>query len=256
MKKYVFLFLVFIPIIFNSCTTAPSRMPVCAPAPIHSRPAAMSVMRQNVKHIVAPGETLWRISKMYDVPVSDIVNANQLKDASTVSMGQSLLIPKAAPLRSVIPLYPNSKWKFIIIHHSATEKGDSLTFNRHHLKRGFTGGVGYHFVIDNGTHGKVDGQIEVAPRWLKQQDGRHCKASSMNCRAIGICLVGNFNEESVSAEQMKSLVSLVHVLCHYYKIPLRNVMGHGQVSGANTDCPGKRFPWQEFNRRLGMRPPV
>lgn len=217
--------------------------------PVASPPGPAS-LRHDVKHIVAPGETLWRISKMYDVSASDIVRANQLKKSSMLSMGQHLLIPKASALRSVIPLYPNSKWKFIIIHHSATDEGDSLSFNKHHIKRGF-GGVGYHFVIDNGSRSKINGQIEVAPRWIKQQDGAHCKASQMNCKAIGVCLVGNFNEERVSEEQMKSLVYLVNTLRNYYKIPLENIMGHGQVPGASTDCPGKRFSWREFKAALG-----
>ena len=110
--------------------------------------------------------------------------------------------------------------------------------------------MGYHFVISNGTKGKQDGQIEVSPRWIKQQDGAHCKASNMNHKAIGICLVGNFNEGRVSPEQMDSLVHSVNIFRKYYKIPLKNIMGHGQVHGARTECPGKKFPWAEFMRRL------
>ncbi|MDD5217176.1 MAG: N-acetylmuramoyl-L-alanine amidase [Candidatus Omnitrophica bacterium] len=249
MKKHVLLSILLIPVLLNSCTSVPVTTLVTQ-TPVYSLPT-VPVLRQDVKHIVAPGETLWRIGKMYDVPVDEIMRTNHLKDSATLSMGQSLLIPKASPLRSIIPLYPNPKWKFIIIHHSATDEGDSLSFNRHHLKRGFAGGVGYHFVIDNGSHSKVDGQIEVAPRWLKQEDGRHCKASEMNCKAIGVCLVGNFNAEKLSSEQMKSLVYLVNTLRKYYKIPPQNIMEHGQVPGANTDCPGKHFPWQEFKSALG-----
>lgn len=249
-RKYAFLFIVLIPIIFISCTTDSSAPPIYsgAPAPVASL-QELPGLRQDIKHVVAPGETLWRISKMYDVPASEIARANQLKKPSALLTGQSLLIPKASALRSVIPLYPNSQWKFIIIHHSATDEGNSLSFNRHHIQRGF-GGVGYHFVIDNGTSSKIDGQIEVAPRWIKQQNGAHCKASEMNCRAIGICLVGNFNVEQVSNEQMNALVFLVNTLRNYYKIPIENIMGHGQVPGANTECPGKRFPWQKFKSVL------
>jgi N-acetyl-anhydromuramyl-L-alanine amidase AmpD len=72
----------------------------------------------------------------------------------------------------------------------------------------------------------------------------------MNCRAIGICLVGNFNTEKVSDKQMSSLVYLVAILKKHYDVPIRNIMGHGQVKGAKTECPGSNFPWDSFYSKL------
>ena len=206
--------------------------------------------RQNVYHSVAPGETLWRIAKMYQVDQAAIVRANNVKDVTDIEIGKRLYIPGAAPRKHVITLYPSKKWKYIIIHHSATESGSSEKFNIAHLKKGWQG-VGYHFVVDNGTAGKDDGQIETSPRWTKQQDGAHCKASGMNEKAIGICLVGNYSKENVSPRQMESLVYLVNMLRKYYRIPKSNIMGHGQVPGAKTECPGKKFPWSTFTAKLG-----
>jgi len=206
--------------------------------------------RHDVVHTVAPGETVWRLAKMYDVKERDILRANALKESSSLYLGQKLRIPHAAEPKAIIPLYPSKKWKYIIIHHTATDAGNSLIFNRAHLRRGFDRGIGYHFVIDNGSCGKGDGMIEVTPRWLKQQDGAHCKANDMNRQAIGIALVGNFDKDKVSQKQMEALVELVNLLRKYYHIPLSRIMGHGQVPGAATDCPGKRFPWKEFRQRL------
>jgi len=42
----------------------------------------------------------------------------------------------------------------------------------------------------------------------------------------------------------------VKELKKYYNIPNSRILGHGQVKGASTECPGKRFPWSEFRRRL------
>ena len=228
----------------------PASVPVVKP-PVATIPQVVPVVLHSDKtHVVSPGETIGILSQMYDVPASSIVSANHLKKNAKLPPGKSLVIPQAAPLRSVITLFPNKKWKYIIIHHSATERGDSLAFHGAHLKRGFKGGVGYDFVIDNGTLGKEDGEIEMTPRWLKQEDGRHCKASNMNKKAIGICLVGNFDTGKISEKQMASLAYLVNTLRHYYKIPVPRIMGHGQVRGADTDCPGKKFTWQEFHNRL------
>jgi len=239
-----------------SCARAPVR-PTPPPAvvppsvPQTTIPQAPpSTMRCNITHIVAPGETVWRISKMYDVSIADIVRANRLKSSSAIKMGQRLRIPRAAPIQSIVTLYPSKKWKYIIIHHSATDAGNALGFHRSHEARGFNRGLGYDFVIDNGSQGKRDGHIEASPRWIKQEDGAHCKAAGMNHKAIGICLVGNFNNHSVTKAQMDSLIYLVNRLRKYYKIPKSNILGHGQVKGARTDCPGKKFPWKEFWNKL------
>lgn len=208
-------------------------------------------VRQTTYHSVAPGETVWRIAKMYNVEVEEIVRANNIGDVSDIDIGAKLRIPNAAGRKNVLTLYPSSKWKYIIIHHSATDYGSSEEFNKAHLKRGWEG-VGYHFVIDNGTCGKEDGQIETTPRWINQQRGAHCKADGMNYKGIGICLVGNFSERNggVSSKQMDSLVYLVTKLKNYYDIPDSRILGHGQVKGAKTECPGKRFPWSTFKRRI------
>lgn len=229
----------------------------CARAPIQPaiyRPGKSSIVpqtpffRQNVFHTVAPGETLWRISKMYSVPLKDISSANNLR-TEVLEKGQRLLIPNAGPISPVVSLYPSKKWKYIIIHHSGTDEGSSLSFDKYHQGKGWDG-IGYHFVIDNGTKEKQDGQIEVSPRWIKQENGSHCRASCMNTKAIGICLVGNFSKESVSSKQMDSLVYLVNTLRKYYKIPAKKILGHSQVAGATTECPGKNFPWIKFRNKL------
>ncbi|MFH2138667.1 MAG: N-acetylmuramoyl-L-alanine amidase [Candidatus Omnitrophota bacterium] len=253
MKKILTaVFLFFLAISLSSCARAPVRPVMTTPVP-STTPGLRNVIlppsapagRCDIVHVVAPGETVWRISKMYDVEIKDIVRANNLKDQNSLEMGQRLSVPRACPVKPVITLYPSNKWKYIIIHHSATDAGGALQFHKGHTQKGWQS-LGYDFVIDNGTSGKGDGQIETSPRWLKQQDGAHCKAAGMNSKAIGICLVGNFNKDSVSKKQMDSLVSLVRQLKQYYNISRKNILGHGQVEGAQTECPGKNFPWKTF----------
>jgi len=256
MKNSRILVNIFLLVVLSSCARAPARYHTL-PYPIEPYPAIPEkiittpepFLRSAVYHEVAPGETVWRISKMYDVEIEDIVVANNLRDAVKLEKGQRLLIPNAAPLRSVIPLYPSRKWDYIVIHHSATDVGNALNFDKAHINRQWKG-LGYHFVIDNGTSGKQDGQIEISPRWIHQEDGAHCKAGGMNYKGIGVCLVGNFSEDRVTKNQMDSLVLLVNELKKYYNVSDSHILGHGQVKGTSTECPGKRFPWNEFRRRL------
>lgn len=247
MKRLIFLLNIFIVLSLVSCARAPIRHEPYIPESIITAP---EVLRGDIIHEVAPGETVWRISKMYDVEEIDIIRANKLRDAGKLEKGQKLFIPKAAPIQAVIALEPSEKWRYIIIHHSATDEGNALRFDYHHIKDRKWKSLGYHFVIDNGTSGKQDGQIEVSPRWLRQEDGAHCKAGNMNSKSIGICLVGNFNEDTLTFKQMNSLVFLVNRLKEYYDISNSHILGHGQVKGASTDCPGKKFPWAEFKARL------
>ena len=49
---------------------------------------------QGYEHIVAPGETLWKIARDYKVTVQDILNTNpKIDDATFLSPGQKLFIP-------------------------------------------------------------------------------------------------------------------------------------------------------------------
>ena len=234
---------------------------VAAPPPKFSQPSEPAAkvveqsfqdtgIRHTITHEVAPLETIWRISKMYEVSPDAIYSANSLKPGDTIYPGQRLIIPDAKELRNVIPLYPNPRWKYIVLHHTATDVGKAFLIHRTHLDRGFWNGLGYHFLIDNGTLGKGDGQIEVAPRWIKQQSGAHCNSGGMNEKGIGIALVGNFNEEVPTANQMQSLTHLLKTLCKYYHIPAVNVIGHRDALGASTECPGKRFPMTSVRQSL------
>jgi N-acetyl-anhydromuramyl-L-alanine amidase AmpD len=190
---------------------------------------------------------------MYDVPANKICAANGIGANEPIHIGQKLIIPNARMMRHVIPLYSETRWKHIIIHHTASDLGTAMVINRVHEDRGFWQGIGYHFLIDNGTLGKGDGQIEVSPRWIKQLVGAHCKAGNMNETGIGIALVGNFNDELPTRSQMESLTYLLRMLSGHYRISSINVMGHRDVPGAATDCPGKRFPWYQVRQCLAGR---
>lgn len=51
--------------------------------------------REGIYHQVRSGETLYRISKAYGVPVKRLAEVNRLSDPSRIEVGQRLLIPDA-----------------------------------------------------------------------------------------------------------------------------------------------------------------
>ncbi|MFA6173458.1 MAG: LysM domain-containing protein [Kiritimatiellales bacterium] len=62
-----------------------------APAPAPKAPAGVS----GIEHVVRPGETLYIISKAYNVSTKTIMDANKMQDAGRLSVGQKLFIPGA-----------------------------------------------------------------------------------------------------------------------------------------------------------------
>ncbi len=144
-------------------------------------------------------------------------------------------------------------WTAIVIHHSATENGNAAIFDRMHREENHWDGVGYDFVIGNGTN-SGDGQIEVTFRWRNQKTGAHCGGTPENWaneEGIGICLVGNFNHSTPTSQQMQSLAKLVRFLQKRYGIPTDRIYSHKNTPGARvTVCPGARFSMIRFKRML------
>jgi N-acetyl-anhydromuramyl-L-alanine amidase AmpD len=149
--------------------------------------------------------------------------------------------PQIALPEGWVPAVKEQRWRHIVVHHSATDRGGAESFDRmHRTVRGWDE-LGYHFVITNGNGG-TDGNVEVGSRWVKQKWGAHCGGTpnnEYNDYGIGICLVGNFEDRSPSAKQLVSLDALVGFLARQYQIPPDNIIGHCQAPNAQTACPGK-----------------
>ncbi|MHC4076299.1 MAG: peptidoglycan recognition protein family protein [Planctomycetota bacterium] len=152
---------------------------------------------------------------------------------------------KYIPAKWLPPVSLEKKWIAIVLHHSATNTGNAAIFDKRHREDKHWDGIGYDFVIGNGTD-SGDGQVEVTYRWRKQKTGAHCGGTPSNWaneKAIGICLVGDFSKSSPGLVQMQSTLKLVGFLQDRYHIRKSRIYGHGNTPGARvTDCPGKKFP--------------
>ncbi len=56
-----------------------------------------------VKHVVAAGQTLYRISRAYGLTVDELMAANGLEDGHVLQVGQELWVPGAAQVAPVAP---------------------------------------------------------------------------------------------------------------------------------------------------------
>lgn len=127
-------------------------------------------------------------------------------------------------------------WRRIIVHH--TYKPTIANFNEHpdgsywckvidrfHKSKGWKG-IGYHFVI------APDGLIYIG-RDLNTP-GAH--TAGQNHVAIGVCLLGNFDDEEMTTEQRISLKYLLAFLLHRFNLGSDDIFFHRNF--ANKTCPG------------------
>ena len=77
------------------------RPPRESPRPEPLAPTAGGLSKTGVRHTVQAGHTLWRISRVYGVPLEKLVAVNGLEDPGSLSIGQSLFIPGATAIREV-----------------------------------------------------------------------------------------------------------------------------------------------------------
>ncbi len=131
------------------------------------------VSTPGIYHEVRRGETIWDISKIYQVSLNEIINSNRLPDASKIEVGQLIFVPRACdaasgsnyarvaklesfiwPVKGVVISYFGSmknmtKNKGIDIETSEgtdilASRGGKVTFASNHLK-----GYGKTIIIDH-----------------------------------------------------------------------------------------------------------
>lgn len=143
------------------------------------------------------------------------------------------------------------KWKYIIIHHSATPDGKlndwqaikdwhtgktgssdpkSPNYNPYKAKPDLD--IGYHFGIEY-----VDGILACRTGRSLDLDGAHCVGKNKD--SIGICVVGNFDKMTPNHQQFFMLASLCRELMRKFNIPDRYIYPHRDY--APKTCPGTMF---------------
>ncbi len=240
----------------SACTTVVSDSPTyhayeSQPSPVYQPPVSASpsvVYNDSASGLRGP-----RSQGEMDA----IFNSAQIRPMPPIPPPRQIQLPPpqdnvtiVAPGESAWAVPVSREWKHIVIHHSASASGSAASFDRAHRDKGWDG-LGYHFVIGNGS-GSGDGQVEVGYRWTKQMQGAHAGNYEYNQHGIGICLVGDFEHGGPpSAAQMQSLRTLVAFLQAKAAIPPNEIIGHGNVPGRNTECPGRNLDVMAFRCSIG-----
>lgn len=132
----------------------------------------------------------------------------------------------------------------IILHHSFTEDNELLedynAIKRYHTEvRGWSD-IGYHWVLE-----KVGGRLHWIPGRRESTRGAHTKEQNMNYRSIGICIVGNFDEDIPSEEIYREVARKCNeIRKRYPNIGVEDVEPHRKYATYKS-CPGKNFDMEK-----------
>src|ERR1051325_7499212 len=201
------------------------------------------------RYVVHPGDRLMQIAHDQNVSYSALKDINGIENPEKIVPGQVLILPRSgigsssktsrlqleASMKRTLDEIPVtvSRWKYIVIHHTATSQGNATGIDRDHRERGMENGLAYHFVIGNG-HGMNDGSIFIGNRWLHQLNGGHLHSEELNAESIGICLVGNCEKNPPTEAQMKSLEKLTNYLLRRCDLTKTAVKTHHEINTRPT----------------------
>jgi len=221
---------------------------------------------KGVHYEVAAGDSLSSIARRAEIPISSIVEANDLRSRH-LEPGQRLLLPgttrlpkagaahslEAQDVATPYRLVPRRQWGAkrlgpnhdpmhgihkITLHHTAEIPGRMhqddrelvKVIQRYHQSNLGWADIGYHYLI--GRDGKV---YEGRP--LHAQ-GAHC-GGSRNRHNLGIALIGDFHRHMPSRAQLAATESFVLDQLRRNRVHGRSLIAHREIGV--TICPGDQF---------------
>ena len=211
-------------------------------------------------YTVRRGDSLSSIAAQHGVSTKKLAAMNGIRNANKIKIGQKLKVPIEGPIELGKLSIANrrildgidiktSKWRHIILHHTATNNGTAAGFDKVHRRRGMENGLAYHFLIGNGR-GMGDGELHICDRWKRQIQGGHMSSTKLNEISIGVCLVGNFEKSKPSEKQMEQLEAVLSYLLEKTRVPLNRITTHTLAHKNHTLCPGKYFPFERIKGKL------
>ena len=143
-------------------------------------------------------------------------------------------------------------WQYIILHHSwSTDSkitSDWEGIKRYHTEELGWKDIGYHFGLEY-----VQNILVLRFGRSLEEVGAHCLG--FNKIGIGICLIGNYDIQIPTTEQLSALHELCKILMQLYAISPKHIIGHRESYGLlgkeqQKTCPGILFPMNDFREKI------
>lgn len=138
-----------------------------------------------------------------------------------------------------------SRWKRIIIHHTATGLMTSASaIRRYHVEDRGWSDVGYHWLVEHRPSGPGAEFVVVMGRPM-YRSGSHCRGK--NSDSIGVALIGDFTHSPPPRTMVEIAAELCAGLCVANGIRSDAIHGHGEFG--DTLCPG-RVPIESIRKAV------
>lgn len=195
-----------------------------------------------------------------------VIGGGALLAAGLSVGGGALLNQKANAAVKPPSIIPTSQWgakaatvsidlseyrpKYLVIHHMATPndvpntKAAAYKIARDcqgwHMGQGW-GDTGQHFTVSRGGYALEGrhGSLKALKGGKQFPIGIHAKGG--NDQSVGIETQGTYTNGLPPAAQWKTVVQLAAYICQQYKIPTSRIIGHRNVNGSSTECPGNAY---------------
>ncbi len=169
------------------------------------------------------------------------------KYADEIALGKTVKKDESGRLLKWPLEYPKLPIKALIIHHTASQE-DAITdtyaamraiYYYHTVSRGW-GDIGYNYLIDeygNVFEGRYGGDTVV---------GAH--TADFNVGSVGVAIIGNYEENEVKFDAVRSLIHLLTDLSEKYNLDPEDIVSmrgenlyviSGHSDAQSTACPGK-----------------
>jgi len=149
-------------------------------------------------------------------------------------------------LFNVSQYYPR-RIDYVVVHHSVTV--DTAADNWNELWTIHTVGNGWLDIGYNAVVEMVDG-VPLA-HFGRPDHVIPAHAEGFNDNSLGICIIGNFS--LAAPDPLLTMVAARRVVAPWvvqYGVPIENILGHREVPGASTECPGLLFDMDAFRAEV------
>lgn len=158
---------------------------------------------------------------------------------SILLLGLAACAPLPADRSWSSPNFDARRPNFVILHHTSNDNAERALHTLTDPERR----VSAHYLI--GRDGQRYQLVDEGRRAWHAGESRWGGLSDLNSASIGIELDNN-GAEPYPAVQIEALLQLLGELRTRHRIPVANILAHGDVAPGRKADPGTLFPWMEL----------
>jgi hypothetical protein len=176
---------------------------------------------------------------------------------NSISKAPNMSFPKPKPCLAILLLLllianilsifalPIIRFRYIIIHHTASEHDNYESIRRYHITQNNNLDAAYHLILSNGSTNIPAGHLEATSRYRHLSYSTATSNWFYNINGIHLCIVGNFENHPIPENLASTAGYAIASLQKKFHIPDSNILLHRDINP--TKCPGKHISISDIN---------